>query len=315
MIKFPKFFIVGAAKAGTTSLYNYLKPHPEIYMSPIKEPNYFSKDIDTSKFTSFINKEVYIDLKSYFERLILEERDVAFIKNLEDYMKLFRNVKDEMIIGEASTSYLYSKVAAKEIKEKIPDAKIIIILRDPVERAFSHFLMDLRMGVQKNKNFTNAVFEDFNKIEKGWGITHLYIELGLYYRQVRRYIDIFPIENIKILLFDDFKNNTLERVKDILRFLGADSLVNIDTKRKYNVASIPKFQYLHNLLTKTGIKRSFTSLMSDKVSQNLKKFWTSNKSVFKLSKKDKEIFMSYFEDDIKKLSRIIRKNLSNWLKL
>ncbi|WP_353686678.1 sulfotransferase [Thermodesulfovibrio sp. 3462-1] len=203
--KIPNFFIVGAQKAGTTSLYEYLKEHPEIYMSPVKEPHYFAKDLDYENMRR--------DMK----------RTTIFIRTLEEYLELFNGVKNEKAIGEASPSYLYSKVAAYEIKKFNPDAKVIMILRDPVERAYSHYLMNLRDGLTSEKDFIKEVLSDLKKPKKGWGISHLYIELGLYYEQVKRYLDTFPKDNVKILLYEDFKLNTYEVIKDIFSFLGVEN--------------------------------------------------------------------------------------------
>jgi len=164
--KLPNFFIVGAAKAGTTSLYNYLKQHPDIYMSPIKEPNYFAKDIDINLFRKDYKKTALIDTQKYFSKPKLEELHLAFITELEDYIKLFQKVSNEKVIGETSVSYLYSKVAAKEIKKLVPDAKIVIILRDPIERAYSHYLMNLKEGLITERNFIKEILVDYNKSYK-----------------------------------------------------------------------------------------------------------------------------------------------------
>ena len=137
----PTFFIVGAPKAGTTSLYHYLEEHPEVYMSPIKETNFFSSK-------QMQEQELYYDATP--------------IQSKNQYLELFKDVSQEKQVGEASVSYLYYTGVAKKILEFNPKAKIVIMLRNPVDRAFSHFLMDKRLGlsissfmdvIQEPKNF------------------------------------------------------------------------------------------------------------------------------------------------------------------
>ena len=136
--KKPNFFIVGAPKAGTTSLYAYLSMHPEVFMpSTIKEPDYFSHK-------AILAQNLYYN--------------TTHVTNLEEYLDLFSLANGEKAIGEASVSYLYYQEAARNLYDFNPEARIIIILREPVERAFSHYLMDARLGLIK-ATFDDIVFE------------------------------------------------------------------------------------------------------------------------------------------------------------
>jgi len=314
LYKLPNFFIVGAAKSGTTALYYYLKQHPEIYMSPIKEPNYFAKDINVDLFREDYKREALIDTKKYFSKSKLKELHLAFITNFEDYLQLFREVNNEKAIGECSNSYLYSKVAAKEIRKLIPNVKIIMILRNPIERAYSHYLMNLRDGRTSEKDFIKEVLADFNKSYKGWGISHLYIELGLYYEQVKRYLESFPRQNVKIILYENFKNYPEEILKEIFEFLNVDKNYLPNLGQKYNVSAIPKYPKFNQIVKKVYIR--LKSFIPEKISNNLKKKY---KDVFLKRKKrplsmgEKQILLEYFKDDIEKLSKLINKDLSIWL--
>ena len=174
-----RIFIVGAPKAGTTSLHYYLNEHPEILMSSVKEPDFFlEKEID--------------DLGLYYGTTRIETSD--------KYHNLFSDKKDEEIFGESSVSYLYYPEVPKRIKEYNTEAKIIIMLRNPVDRAFSHYLMDFKLGLLSDK------FEDvFNKKE---GLKfQQYFLLGNYYEQVKRYFDKFSKENVHIIWYSDFKTS------------------------------------------------------------------------------------------------------------
>lgn len=141
----PNFFIVGAAKSGTTSLYHYLKQHPEIYMSPVKEPKYFLASIN--KFPHNGPGDIEVDKK--------------IIRTWDEYLKLFSNASVEKCIGEASCGYLYyCELVAPSIKRISPEAKIIIVLRNPVERAFSAYCYLFREGRE------TLSFEEALKIEE-----------------------------------------------------------------------------------------------------------------------------------------------------
>ena len=136
-----RIFIVGAPKAGTTSLHYYLNEHPEILMSSVKEPDFFlEKEID--------------DIGLYYGTTRIETSD--------KYHNLFSDKKDEEIFGESSVSYLYYPEVPKRIKEYNTEAKIIIMLRNPVDRAFSHYLMDFKLGLLSDK-FEDVFTEMLNK--------------------------------------------------------------------------------------------------------------------------------------------------------
>lgn len=311
-MKLPNFFIVGAAKSGTSSLYFYLKQHPEIYLSPIKETFYFCKDINKKNFKKPFKEKKYVDLNLYLNHPKLELKHIAYVEKWKYYSQLFREVQNEKAIGEICNGYLYSKNAAKNIYKTIPKAKILMILRNPIERAFSHFLMDLRDGRQENRNFLESVLKDFHQKEKGWGINYLYIDLGLYYNQVKRYFDIFPKQNIKVILFDDFQKNVETTLKNIFEFIGVNSSVEINTNKKYNIAYIPRFQKISNLLTKYNIRKFFSSLLKGPLKKYAKEIWFGDKSLIKLTLKDRKKLIPYFEKDIDKLSQLIERDLSFW---
>ncbi len=312
-LSLPNFFVVGAAKAGTTSLYHHLKIHPEIYMSPIKEPHHFGTDIDPHNFNSDYKKTFPSNLDKYLNSEFSKEILLAYIKNWEDYKKLFKNVIEEKAIGEISNSYLYSSVAANEIKRKIQNPKIIIILRNPVERAFSHYVMDLRMGLIK-VNFRKALEDDLNKALKGWGISHLYIELGLYFEQVKRFLDVFPREQVLILLFDEIKHNPENVYGEIFNFLGVQSNVCSDLRKKHNQAALPKtgISYLNYLATKLGFRKFANQYFSEGIKNSIKTMmYSKNKKVF-LRESDWEFLMDVYNKDIENLSGLIGRNLSHW---
>ena len=220
------FFIVGAPKAGTTSLYNYLNEHPFIYMSKIKEPNYFSHDLISDQGMYYTNVKIGSEQK---------------------YHSLFSN-DSHKTFGEASVSYLFYKEVPTRIHKYNKNAKIIIVLRDPVERAFSHYLMDLRLGLVKC-DFSDIIFNDCNCKNKELYFQQ-YVKVSKYYLQVKRYLDLFGKENVQIIDYEDLKKNRLGVLKKIFLFLGVDSNFKADLTKEYNkhMSSENNFyQFLYSL--------------------------------------------------------------------
>lgn len=195
----PNFFIVGAAKAGTTSLHAYLSVHPQVFMPSLKEPHYFADFELSPEFDNFL----------------------PVIRRRRDYQDLFKDSGGFAAIGEASPSYLCDAEAAERIKSAIPNAKIIISLRNPVERAYSHYLMDFNRG-SESLPFEQALEFDLARQEKGWGKSSQYIELGLYARQVKSFVDTFGRERVYVVLFEDLVRDTRATMQGIARFLGID---------------------------------------------------------------------------------------------
>jgi len=306
------FFLIGAAKAGTTSIYNYLQQHPDVFLSPVKEPNYFSKDIDVSKFTPLYKKNNLIDPEEYFNHKPLKPLHLTFIRKPAHYQMLFGHVQNESVIGECSTSYLYSQLAAKNIFQYNPKAKIVAVLRNPVERAFSHYLMALRYGYT-SLSFRQALEKDISKEPKGWGISELFIELGLYYEQLKRYFDIFPSDQIKIIIFDDFRNASEMIIHNLFDFLDIKKIELQEISEKHQAKS-PKYPKLNNFASKTGLKKAVKSISSNTLVHKMVSGLYSEKKV-EICKEDKTFLLNIFLEDIEKTSQLIKRDLKMWLKI
>lgn len=310
-MKTPNFIIAGAAKAGTTSIYHYLNGHPDVYMSPIKEPHYFCDDIRCENFSKSYQKKVCFDMKKYLDSAALEKRHINFVENLKDYCQLFREIKKEVIAGEASVGYLYSQVAAEKIYKFNSDMKIVMVLRDPVERAFSHWVMNLRGNNVCRSSFLDAVKKDQEIEEKGWSKSRLYIELGLYHKQVKRYLDIFPREHVLILLYDDLCTDPDAFFKKLFEFLQIMPM-SIDAGQRYNSAFIPKYPALNDAINKMKINKLVTKFLSKDVKNKIKKSLSDNKNIPKLTSLDRGDLQCYFDADIVLLEKLIDRNLSAW---
>ena len=310
----PNFFVVGAAKSGTTSLDLYLSQHSDIYLSPIKEPHFFSNDISLADCSPEYIKRASLNVEAYLGNQVLTRMHVAHIEDQSQYIELFREVKDEKLIGELSTSYLYSNCAAENIFKFNQNAKIIIVLRQPVYRAYSHYLMNVREFLEYESGFISALERDFYSSEKGWGKSNLYVELGLYFEQVSRYVKRIPEGQIKIFLFEELKNDPVRFIQDVCEFLevSPSALSAKDFSVHKNVAARPRFMISGAYLTTFNVFRKYAGMyLPDWIKRQVKGIILS-KNVTKLKLEEFEYAMKYFSEDINKLSVLIKRDLGSW---
>jgi hypothetical protein len=313
--KEPNFFVIGAAKCGTTTLYDFLEHHPEVYMSPIKEPHHFSKDIIKENFSDEYKhylKTRNVNLEEYLQTDLSRKIWEWYTEDFNQYIQLFKNVRNERAVGEISNGYLFSSVAAKEIKSQYPNAKIVMILRNPIERAYSHYLANVRDG-RTTLNFKDELIADSKKSAKGWCISHCYTEMGLYYDQVKRFTDVFEKDQIKIYLNDDLKKNAEAVAKDLFTFLGVNTKVDIDFHKKQNEARLPKSAGFMKFITQTGLKRKIFRSMPKSIQDKVKPLFFKEGKIPKMSEEDKKWLMVQFREDINKTQNLIGRDLSSWL--
>jgi len=314
---YPNFFMVGVVKGGTTSLHHYLSQHPEIYMSPVKETNYFSRgDIDIKAFSKDYAHDVNVDLRKFFAGDMKQTIHIAHIAAEQDYNRLFSNVGKEKAIGEASNSYILYPNTAKEISKQVPNAKIIMMLRHPAERAYSQYVMNLRLGKTLSTDLINEFTEDDAKAVKGWGANHQYLSIGLYYEQIKRYYDVFPPEQILVCWYGEYRKEPQKVVRSIYEFLEVDPDFQVDTSQKLNAAGVPRFGKMNYWLNQSGIiswaKRNFPRSLR----KPFKKWMYSEgkEDIPEMSDQEREWLVNYYRSDIEKLSALLDKDLSHWLK-
>lgn len=294
----PNFLIIGAAKSGTTSLYNYLRKHPSIYLSPIKETNFFA--------TNFVNEEPAIDRLDFTPE---QAKRITFeITNFEAYKKLFAEIKPDIkAVGEVSPLYMNSSIAAQKIKSNLPNVKLIAILRNPVERAYSGYQMQLRNG-KETRDFASNL-----------GVEEMYIKTGFYYNGLKRYFDIFDRNQIKIFLFEQFRQDPIKITQEICNFIGVDDTFVPDTSTKFNQGGVPKNKKVYDLFIKSkmskairGKLRAFISLETRRKIENVISSNLLSKSKG-LKLEERETLKEIYKEDILKLENLIDKNLKSWL--
>lgn len=294
----PNFFIVGSAKAGTSSLFHYLELHDGVYMSPIKEPHFFCSNSFPDQFTG--------------------PGDEGFsqnrLRNLDDYLELFDAGKDVPIRGEGSVYYLYFPDVAERLHQFNPSTKIVIVLRNPVDRAYSAYMHTIRDG-RETLTFEEALAQEEARREMGYQPLWWYRELGLYSAQVERYLNVFPKEQLKIILFEDMKDPQ-KVVHETLQFLGLDANVAIDTGVRYNESGVPKSRAVYRFFAERNIiKEAIKPLLPKKFRQRLgqraKSMVLRKES---MNPNTRNELREFYREDILRLQSLIGRDLSSWLK-
>ena len=294
-INLPNLLIVGAAKCGTTSLHNYLKQHPDIFMSKQKEPHFL------------INSDIG------------EDRIHKAITLLEDYEDLFKTDSIYKYKGESSVMYLaFPEFSIKNIKKYLdPDVKIIIMLRNPVERAFAGYLHNLRYNPSENLSFEEAFEKSEARYYKERDITPdtRYLHVGNYYSQVESFISMFN-DNVLVIMYEDYVNDIDLCLANVFDFLDIDK-ISVDTSRRHMVGGwIFKRKFLRNLLIpKNNFKSLIKTLLPNKKIRKAIKQKIMNMSTVEnpsISKDMHKKLTEYYRKDIDNLSKLLNKELNCW---
>jgi hypothetical protein len=299
--KLPNFLIVGAAKSGTSSLHNYLNQHPEVFM-----PTFNKEGVNVKEPQFFVKQKVM-------------NRIHSGIWDWENYKDLFKQAQSHQAIGEASVFYLYYfKEAIKNIKQYLNnEVKIIIILRNPINRAFSAH-QHVSRSIKENLSFEDAIALEEERLMNNETLTPMvrYKDMGLYYTMVTAYLESF--DNVHIILYDDFIKNTDNELKKVFRFLDVNENVEVDSEIKYNVGgvqwnnSVVKSILLNNSRLKTIVNKYFSKRIIANMWSFLYRLF--KRKVLKMNPSTKEGLISFYKEDIIKLSKLINRDLTLWLR-
>ena len=288
----PNFLCVGAQKAGTTTLHDILIQHPEIYLPEIKETKFFQ---DNSKYKKGLN---------YYEK------------------EFFGKWNGERAIGEIDPDYMYFEYVPERIYKHLgKDIKLIFMLRNPVDRAYSHYWMSYRRGYE-TETFERAIEleQERIKIDEFHRSHFSYIDRGFYAKQIKRYLKLFPKENMLFIIFEeDFLKNRKKTIKSILSFIGVSCEVELNLDIKSNPASIYRLKILRDFIYKPNYIKKIGKILiphkklRQKIIRTLDKL---NQKPIKPPKLDKnfrkKLLFTYFINDIKELEDIIEKSLITW---
>jgi hypothetical protein len=311
----PNFFIAGAPKAGTTSLYHYLEQHPNIYMSPIKEPCYFSFEMRAENFEASRRAralELQRRAHQYRNGLLQKNREGGIFCEWSDYLRLFAGATRERAIGEASVCYLWSKTAAEAIFSRIPHARIILILRSPAERAFSQYMHHLSDG-HISTGFRDYVRSCLRHSGEGFGVHEPFLELGFYAEQVQRYLDVFPRQQVRIWIYEETKQRPQEFMREVLEFLEVEVAFQPDTSRRYNEPQIARMTGPNRLLRRIGLWQMLKRFTPAKVKSRVRPAVYRPTGSLTLAPEDRALMLEFYRNDIHRLEEILDRDLSGWL--
>lgn len=308
--RYPDFFVVGVVKGGTTALYNLLARHPSVHLGPIKETNHFSRgDMAPEHFSREYALDVRMDIGKYIANGMKEVVHIAHVNDPAQYLRLLSGARPDQLIGEVCPSYAICPSAAAAIHAVRPDAHIFIILRDPVRRVWSQYLMNLREGKTTESDLLKEVFSDDRRSPKGWGVNHQYLSLGLYADQVARYLALFPKDHVHILLHEDFKKDPDAVLGGMLNDLGLDRTLSNDTGERFNEASLPRSPMLNRLLVRSGVLRRAKDLVPRGLRGRLQALLYSKASMPELPLAQAEELWQYYAADVDRLSELMGRDL------
>lgn len=288
----PNFFVVGAQKSGTTALHHYLAEHPDIYLPAQKETKFF------------VDEEQYA-------------------KGIEFYAEeYFSACKGEQAIGEVDPDYMYFKSAVERIGQHITNPKLIFIFRNPVDRAFSHYVMTYRRGLELN-SFEEAIRIEAERIEQGYeqDFHYSYVRRGFYYAQVSRFLKKWDKSQMLFLLADDLNQNPVETVRRCFEFLGVTpDFVPSQINQKFHEATVPKNLALtvlfRNEQTYPRVRRMLRFFVPKLAWRDWLRArliaWNNKPSDLKLQDATRHQLAEIYRPENEKLSSLIGRDLSHW---
>ena len=281
----PNFFIVGGSKCGTTNISYYLNLHPKIFFSELNEPYYFCK----------------WDVPEEYNRN-------SMITNMEKYLDLFKNVKNEIIVGEASSPYLTCPHASLEIKKAFPNSKILISIRNPIERSHSAYF-SYQFMKPNEQNFMEMIKTHEKLISEKIFYIDSILESGFYTKNIKRYQEIFGKENVKVIIFEDYIKNTNQHIDSIFNFLGINDKIDLNEQSKGSYR-VPKNFLSKSLLNNKNFRKVSTILIPTVMRQKLgDKYFLKQVKKPQMLENERNYLRELYNDEVNELEKFLGKKL------
>lgn len=299
-VRLPNFLLVGAPKCGTTSIVSYMSQHPDIYITPIKEPKFF-----TAQVLSF-------PLRGPGDAFV----ENFTVKTYDVYKQLFSGWRHERAIGDASVDnlYFYQQVIPL-IKHYLGDVKIIIMLRNPIDRAFSAYKNLLR-DERETLDFESALAQEAKRAQQGYEYLWRYLDLGFYYRQVRAYMESFSC--VKVFILEHFNKGSWDIFGHICRFLGVDPSFTPGRRAHFNASGRPRFRWMQRLFNPTGFKgKAYKSLALngfnvDRLMRCVEPVRNINIRPMNMELETRKRLWDVYAPDVDKLAALLKTELTAW---
>lgn len=292
--RLPDFFIIGGVKCGTTSLYRYIGQHPGVYMPRVKEPGFF----------------VYEGWKGPLPT-------AGAVATLEAYAALFEEAPPDRVVGEASPIYLYhGERTAPRIRALAPNARMIVSLRNPIQRAYAQYRMAVAEGYEDAPDFDAALDAEPGRVAAGARMIFHYANQSLYYDRTRRFIDTFGREHVHIHLFADFQASPLRVVEELFTFLGVDSRFVPSIRGAFNSSRGVRSRRLRKFLRRPGaLERAFGRVVPVRMRRRVKtRLMKLNIEPHHVPESARVRLAELFREDVLKLSELLDRDLTRWLR-
>jgi hypothetical protein len=308
MSVYPDIALIGVAKGGTTALATWFESHPEVAVSRIKEPNFFSTDIRPETFSRAYLRMSPPLSDSYWAQSPLPPEHQDFVQDAGRYARLFEHAQTAQKTLEASTSYFFSRTAPDALFEANPSAHIVLILRNPVERAFSHYRMARKYGMVQS-DFLTALAEDAAQ-PAAWGQSENFVHLSRYAESLRRWQSRWPAQQLHIYRYEDFFQDEVASWSQLCLDLGL-SPHPLPERTKVFEGQDPAYPALQTFLTQHPVGRWLKSLIPSTLRGGAKKALTA-KSALSLTAAERQAAWTYFETDRAECETLLNRPLSLW---
>ena len=281
----PNFFIVGAPKSGTTNISYYLIQHTQVFMPENLEPYYFAR----------------LDIPQNYEREIISDE--------KKYLNLFKNAKNCKAIGESSPVYLYCPHSALEIKNRFPNSKIIISLRNPIEIAYSEYFSLKFMGFDKNRSFNELLDSSKEQLDQNEFHIDSLLEAGFYSKHIKRFQKIFSKNQIKIIIFEEYIKNTIPTINSILSFLDIDKSIAFKTAPK-GAYKVPRNFASQKLMNNSTFRKTAKFIIPTAARQKIgERFLVKESSRPVLKQNERQRLKETYQDDVENLAKLLGRSL------
>jgi hypothetical protein len=294
----PNVFVVGAAKSGTTALYNYFKAHPQIHVpEKVKEANYMAFPDGLPPLNGPGDRWVYTET----------------VTDLEEYLRLYGE-RSVDLAADVSHTYLYYPHAARNIAHACPQAKIVMILRNPAECVLSMYSMMRRYQREPCEKLRDAFRDSPRRVAAGWEWAWDYQNYFLYASQVARYFDLFPESQIFICRYEELKHHPAQFYADLCEFLGVSTIDLAAANRPVNLAPTRREMLRKRKLTRRLLRvaGAIGLLCPPPLKSALRRRFLDCPA-YALSTEDRRMLVDHFRHDVLQLGQILSWDLSGWL--
>ena len=298
MADLPEFLIIGAARAGTTALHSYLRQNPSIFMPVAKEPNFFSFEGEALRYkgpgADYVNNSV---------------------TDIEEYRALFVEAPPGSIRGEASPLYLFSEKAPGRIHHHIPHVRMVVVLRNPIDQALSHYLYAVKQRIEPQEDFAAALEAEEDRLAADWQPLFGYSRFPRYAEQLSRYFKLFDRNQFLIRTYEDFQSDPQGLIADITEFIGADTGFHPTMSSQPNAGGVPRNRLFQDFLMKpnpvTGlIARVLPQEMRWKIRDRLSQF--NLRRGIEMPPRARTMLRERLLPEIEALEHLLDRDLSAW---